>query len=135
MNRPLSEDFAVLSRASVAELLHEMAKNLARLKGCPHLSSSQEEHASEAGLHIDAAVTEWIDDVMDDPMPSSRRKHRRDARMPEHPERALECILNMLAIYHDDLDEGDLTPLQLQRVTIAAHNLLMVVQEIEKGAH
>lgn len=135
MNRTFSEDFAVLSRASVAEILHEMAKNLARLKGCPHLSASQEEHASEAARHIDAAVTEWIDEVTDDGASLLRRKHGRDTWMPARPERALECVLDMLAIYHDDLDERDFTPLQLQRVTIAAHNLLMVVQEIEKGAH
>jgi len=112
-----------------------MAKTLARLEGCSYLSPSQGEHVSAAERHINEAVSEWIDDVMDDASPSSRRSHPVEPLTPEHPERGLDCVLDMLAIYHDDVNERDFTHLQVQRLTIAAHNLLVVAQEIEKSAH
>jgi hypothetical protein len=136
MSRTQTEKFEVLTKASVAEMLHEIAETLGRLNGCAYLSASQEEHLHEASGHIEMAVAEWIDDVTDDDaLPSRRKRVTEPSLMPEHPERGLDCVLDMLAIYHDDLDERDFTSMQLQRITIAAHNLLAVVQEIRKSAH
>lgn len=124
MSHTRAGKFDALTTASVAEMLHEMAKTLERLRGCAYLSEMQDEHVSAAQLHIDEAVAEWIDDVTSE-TPSSQRRHAAESATPEHAERGLECILDMLAIYQDDINERDFTPLQYQRIMIAAHNLLM----------
>lgn len=112
-----------------------MAKTLTRLKGCAWPSVSRTFSSGEAERHNEEAVTEWIDDVTDDYALPTRRKRIADLSLMPDSERGLDGVLDMLTIYHDALDERDFTSVQLQRIKIAAHNLLAVVQEIRKSAH
>jgi hypothetical protein len=126
----------VCTRASVAEILYEIARVLARLKGSEHLSVTQQRHTDAARRHVDAAVDEWIDDVTSDARPrASARESDAASAMPESPERGLRSVLDMLAIYHDEIDDRDFTSMQLRRLMIAAHNLLVVAQELKKNVH
>jgi hypothetical protein len=135
MSPATTESFDALTQASVAELLHEMAKNLARLEGCLYLSAAQDKHVSAARCHINEAVSEWIDEVMDNRSRSSSANSAVEPSTPQHPERALDSVLDMLAIYRDKVDQCDFTDAQFQRVMIAGFNLLIVARDIKKNAH
>lgn len=132
---PEDENLEALTRASVVEMLNEMMKTIARLRGCTYLSHAQHEHLTVARRRISQVVAEWIDAVMGDRTSSARRTRNAESSTPEQPTRGLECVLDMLTIYHDDLNERDFTPVQMQRLMIAAHNLLMVAQTLKTNVH
>lgn len=132
---PEDENLEALARASVVEILNEMMKTLATLRGCAYLSHTQHAHVTVAKRRINQAVAEWIDAVTGDRAPAPRRERNAESSTPEQPTRGLECVLDMLTIYHDDLNERDFTPVQIQRLTIAAHNLLMIAMELKRTVH
>ena len=131
--RPIG-NFEALSQATLVEMLYEMSEKLLRLKSSVYLSPAQANELDLGQKHIARAVDEWVRGVERD-YPPPRRRLPPSTTLPEDPARGLDLVLDMLAIVHDDIDERDFTHMQFQRVMIAAHNLLVVAQDIEKSAH
>lgn len=128
----LTENLEGLSRATLMEMLHAVAKTLARLHDCPHFSALAAGHIARAERHVDAVVSAWTDEV--EAGNETRRAKLRPATA-EDPVRGRGHVLDMLAIYHDEMNDRDFTPLQQQRILIAAYNLAVVAGELMPSVH
>ena len=129
MNRALGRHMESLTRASLAELLSQLSQILKRFDGSPHLSRSQEACLAAAAGALDQAVAEWNGAVR-----RHAEKHHGNRLpslqpLPEMSTHAQDCILELLESYRT-LKECDLTPVQVQRLTIAAYNLLVVERAV-----
>jgi hypothetical protein len=128
----LAEQYDAISRVSVVEILGRMRRTLELFTECEHLSSAQAKHLAAAWRHVDAAIAEWVDEVLHDKAVSSSGPA--DDESPECPARGLDAVSDMLRIIHD-MREQHFTQVQRQRIMIAAHNLLQVAQELMKSMH
>lgn len=127
------EQYDEISRVSVVEILGGLRQTLGLFAECEHLSAAQAKHLAAAWRHVDAAIAEWVDEILRDRAVSSSGPADDDAS-PECPARGLDAVSDMLRIFHD-LREQHFTPVQRQRIMIAAHNLLLVAQEMMKSMH
>ena len=130
----------VLPLVSIAEILHRMIAELSPLEESEFLSVKQQEHLERARGDIEAAVDDWMRDAM-----RTKRALRGklfkvseegQVQVEEHPPVAgLEPLLDMLAVYHDDMNQEGYSHRHQQRIMIAIHNLLEVVRELEVQVH
>ena len=114
-----------LSRASLAEMLQHVGLMLKQFEDSPHLSRRQEALLMAAAQSLDAAVAQWTDAV--ERYADTHQGETLPALQPLPETLAVreDCILKMLDTYNV-LKEGNLTRAQVQRLTIAAYNLLVV---------
>ena len=125
MNRALGKHIESLTRASLAELLSLVSQMLKRFDGSPHLSRDQEACLATATGALDQVVVQWNGAVERDAKGHHEHKLPSLQPLPEVSARAQDCVVEMLATYRT-LKECDLTRAQVQRLTVAAYNLLVV---------
>lgn len=128
----LADALEALSRAGVAEMLREMSGTLGKLAGCAYLSPAQEDHIGRAARHMNAAVAEWIGDVMD--AAEVGGAEQQCSGCPDCPRRYPEHATVMLDIYEHDFGKRDFTPMQLHCLMVAVHNLGRISEEIMESA-
>jgi len=116
-------------------MLREMSASLGKLAGCAYLSPTQERHIERAAQHINAAVAEWIGAVMDrEALRRSEEAEHPCSGCPHCPGRNADHTATMIDIYHHDFGKREFTPMQLQSLMIAVHNLATISKEIVKSA-
>lgn len=128
MNAALRRRMESFSRASLAEMLGEVSLMLKEFERSPHLSRRQEALVMNAAQILDGAVKLWTD-------AAERHVNELGRRVPpaleprsQTPALAHDCVSRLIDVYNG-LKEGDLTQAQVQRLTIAAYNLLVVGKE------
>lgn len=128
----LADALEALSRAGVAEMLREMSGTLGKLVGCAYLSPAQEDHIGRAARHINAAVAEWIGEVMD--VVHVENAAPECSGCPDCPHRYHDHTIVMRDIYGHDFGKRDFTPMQLHCLMVAVHNLGRIAEEIMESA-
>jgi hypothetical protein len=128
----IAERFEALDRASVMEILHDMVVQLEIITHSNSFTGARQEWLEQSLERIQLVVNHWIQEVTRSPAVRSTTVCRTVAASePKAPMSAMDAILDMLTIYHDDIDEDDLTPMQRQRIQVAVHNLIVVYNEIK----
>lgn len=128
MNSALRRHVESLSRASLAEMLGEISVVLREFERSPHLSRKQEALLMFAAQSLDAAVKLWADAVERHVNARCRRTPPTLEPLPKSPVRANDCVSGLIDTYNA-LKDANLTRGQVQRLTIAAYNLLVVGKE------
>ncbi len=137
--RDLATSLHELNRVSLAEILFAMTEELAVFADCPFLTKSQQGYVDQAQHSLQCAVDVWLHHGKHGKTGKhavGRMKHgiqvKPEPPLPS-PTQAMEPILDMLAVYHDDIDEAHYTPTQVQRITLAMHNLFEVYEELKRN--
>ena len=133
MNGALRKHMESLSRASLSEMLRHVSLMLTQFEGSPHLSRDQEFFLMAAAQSLDAAVELWTDAVARHEDAHGGATLPALQPLPEMSALAEDCILKVLEIYNV-LKESNLTRPQVQRLTIAAYNLLVVGSTVTSDA-
>jgi hypothetical protein len=130
MKSGLRRHMESLSRTSLAELLQHVSVMLKEFDGSPHLSHKQEALLMAAVQSLDAAVAQWTDTV--ELYENTHGVQTLPTLQPlaEAPLLAQDCIIELFTVY-TVLKESTLTHGQVQRLMIAAYNLLVVGRTVK----
>jgi len=125
-----------LNRVSLAEILFEMTEVLNIFADCSFLTKSQQGYVDQAQHSLHCAIDIWRHHGKKGKHAVGKMRHgirvKTEPPLPS-PTQAMEPILDMLAVYHDDVDEAHYTQSQVQRITLAMHNLFEVYEELKMG--
>lgn len=130
----------VRNRASVMKIVHNMNEVLSVFQRSTMLSIAEQEHVKMAHGELQALIDSWLVDAQIELDLNDRFETERQAGNSKQRKvtaktqtRAVEALLEMLSIYHDDKKMPDhaYTAVQQGHILVAVQNLLDALGEFD----